>query len=58
MISKIMFQPRRLKNIETLTLVVSPDEPMGILQPYINLVLLSVIETLFIFQDSPFFHAE
>ena len=31
--SKIMFQPRRLKNIETLTLVVSPDEPMGTLQP-------------------------
>lgn len=56
--SKIMVQPRRVKNIETSTLVVSPDEPMGTLQPYISLVLLSIIETLFIFQDSPFLHAE
>ena len=58
MVSKVMFQPRRLRNVEALTLVVSPDEPVGTLQPCLSLVSLSLLETLFVFQGSLFLHAE
>lgn len=50
MISKAMFQPRSLKNITTLTLVVLPDGSMmtlWMLQPYVSLVLQDTFEVLF-----------
>lgn len=50
MISKTMFEPRSLKNITSLTLVVLPDGSMmtlWMLQPYISSVLQDTFEALF-----------